>query len=95
MYNTSSSVGCFFNAYTNFDWLKATNLFFEGKNSFVSLPTGYGKSIILQAIPVIVSALWKKACAIIIIIVFIVLHLKALMEDQVSYLNGAGLKAMA
>lgn len=94
MYNTSSSVGCFFNAYTNFDWLKAINLFFEGKDSFVSLPTGYGKSIILQAIPVIASALWKKACAIIIII-FIVSRSKALMEDQVSYLNGAGLKAMA
>lgn len=93
MYNTSSSVGCFFNAYTNFDCLKAINLFFEGKDSFVSLPTGYGKAIILQAIPVIASALWKKACAIIIII--FVSSLKALMEDQVSYLNGAGLKAMA
>jgi len=95
MYNTSSSVVCLFNAYTNFDWLKAINLFFEGKDSFVSLRTGYGKSAILLAIPVIASALWKKACAIIIIIIFIVSHLKALMEDQVSHLNGAGLKAMA
>jgi len=32
---------------------KATDTFFEGKDVFVSLPTGYGKSVIFQAIPVI------------------------------------------
>ena len=69
---------------------EAIDLFFEGKDVFVSLPTGYGKSIIFQAIPVIASALWKKPCTI-----FVVSPLKALMEDQVNYLNGLGLKAIA
>lgn len=69
---------------------EAIDLFFEGKDVFVSLPTGYGKSIIFQAIPVIASALWKKLCTI-----FVVSPLKALMEDQVNYLNGLGLKAIA
>ena len=69
---------------------KAIDLFFDGKDVFVSLPTGYGKSIIFQAIPVIASHLWKKPCTI-----FIVSPLKALMEDQVQYLNGLGLKAIA
>jgi len=31
---------------------KAIDTFFEGKDVFVSLPTGYGKSVIFQAIPV-------------------------------------------
>ena len=69
---------------------KAIDLFFDAKDVFVSLPTGYGKSIIFQSIPVIASSLWKKPCTI-----FIVSPLKALMEDQVNYLNGLGLKAVA
>ena len=32
---------------------KATEMFFEGNDVFVSLPTGYGKSLIYQAAPVI------------------------------------------
>lgn len=70
---------------------EAIDLFFEGKDVFVSLPTGYGKSIIFQAIPVIASALWKKPCTIFVV--------SPLMEDQVNYLNGLGpglgLKAIA
>ena len=69
---------------------KAIEMFFEGKDVFVSLPTGYGKSFIFQAIPVIASLLWKKPCT-----VFIVSPLKALMEDQVLYLNSLGFKAVA
>ena len=69
---------------------EAIDLFFDGKDVFVSLPTGYGKSIIFQSIPVIASHLWKKLCTI-----FIVSPLKALMQDQVHYLNGLGLKAIA
>lgn len=68
---------------------KAINMFFEGKDVFVSLPTGYGKSVIFQAIPVIASLLWKKPCT-----VFIVSPLKALMEDQVQYLKSLGFKAI-
>ena len=68
---------------------KAIDLFFDGKDVFVSLPTGYGKSIIFQSIPVIASRLWKKPCTI-----FIVSPLKALMQDQVKYLSGLGLKAI-
>lgn len=55
---------------------KAIEKFFDGKDVFVSLPTGYGKSIIFQSIPVIASHLWKKPCTI-----FIVSPLKALMQD--------------
>ena len=69
---------------------KAIDKFFEEKDVFVSLPTGYGKSFIFQAIPVIASLVWKKPYTI-----FIVSPLKALMEDQVQYLNGIGLKAVA
>ena len=32
---------------------KATEMFFEGNDVSVSLPTGYGKSLIYQAAPVI------------------------------------------
>ena len=46
---------------------KAIDLFFDGKDVFVSLPTGYGKSIIFQSIPVIASHLWKKPCNIFIV----------------------------
>ena len=60
--------------------------FFEEKDVFVSLPTGYGKSFIFQAIPVIASLVWKKPYTI-----FIVSPLEALMEDQVQYLNGLNL----
>ena len=35
------------------DQQKAKNMFFEGNDVSVSLPTGYGKSIIYQAAPVI------------------------------------------
>lgn len=69
---------------------KAIDTFFEGKDVFVSLPTGYGKSVIFQAIPVIASILSKKPCTI-----FVVSPLKALMDDQVQYLNSLGLKAIA
>ena len=47
------------------------------------------KSIIFQSIPVIALRLWKKPWTI-----FIPSPLKALMEDQVNYLNGLGLKAI-
>ena len=36
---------------------KAIYLYFDGKDVFVSLPTGYGKPIIFQLIPVIASHL--------------------------------------
>ena len=69
---------------------EAINAFFEGNDVFVSLPTGYGKSFIFQAIPVMASLLYDKPFT-----MFIVSPLKALMEDQVNYLNGLGLKAVA
>ena len=68
----------------------ANNCFFEGKDVSISLPTGYGKSVIFQAIPVIASLVWKKPCT-----MFIVSPLTALMEDQVQYLNSLQMKAIA
>jgi len=46
---------------------KAIDLFFDGKDVFISLPTGYGKSITFQSIPVIASLLWRKPCTIYIV----------------------------
>jgi len=69
---------------------KAIDTFFEDEDIVVALLTTYGKSVIFQAIPVIASILSKKPYTI-----FIVSPLKALMEDQVQYLNSLGLKAIA
>jgi len=62
---------------------KAIKAFFCGNDIFVSLPTGYGKSLIYQSIPIIASILTKKPST-----MFIISPLRALMQDQVQYLNG-------
>lgn len=64
---------------------KAITAFYDDNDVFVSLPTGYGKSFIYQSIPVVATLLSKKPYTI-----FIISPLKALMADQVKYLNGLG-----
>lgn len=62
------------------------DMFFEGNGVSISLPTGFGKSFIHYAAPVIDRlSSPKKPVAI-----FIVPPFKALMEDQAHYLNVLG-----
>ena len=74
--------------------LKILRSFFQGKNVYFSAPTGYGKSLIFQAIPLIADQLLDRSTATSIIIVISPLH--SLMFDQVKYLNDVvGINAAA
>ena len=59
---------------------KAIRAFFDGNDVFVSLPTGYGKSLIYQSIPVIATLLFKK-----LFTIFIISPLKALMDRKTRF----------
>ena len=63
-------------------------MFLEGIDVSISLPTGYGKSLIYQETPVIdrLSSLEETGT------ISIVPPVKALAEDQVHYLNVLGLR---
>ena len=63
-------------------------MFLEGIDVSISLPTGYGKSLIYQETPVIdrLSSLEETGT------ISIVPPVKALAEDQVHYLNVLGLQ---
>ena len=62
-------------------------MFFKGNNVSVWCPTGYGNFLIYQAVPVIkcLSFLEKN-----VHYIFIVAPVKALIEDQLDYLNAFG-----
>ena len=64
-----------------------------GRDVFVNLPTGFGKSLIYQLAPSIVEEMshldGKTGSAIILVISPLV----SLMEDQVQYLQQKGIKA--
>ena len=59
--------------------------FFAGNDLFFSGPTGFGKSIIYELIQIMVDTLNDRVAGSSIIIV--ISPLKALIEDQVTYLN--------
>ena len=62
----------------------------EGKDVFVALPTGYGKSVCYFALPLVfdrVRAVTNKS------IVLVVSSLVALMKDQVAHCSSRGLRA--
>lgn len=65
----------------------------EGKNVYASLPTGYGKSPIFFAAPVVFDEILKQPHGSSKILVISLL--KTLMEDQVAYLKSLGLSAIA
>ena len=67
--------------------------FFEGSSVFVNLPTGYGKSLIFQCLPIVADVLYFKPRGSHVLVV--ISPLRSLMEDQVSFLNNIGVPAIA
>ena len=73
---------------------EAIKAFLEGRDLFVNLPTGYGKSLIFQTIPIVADALKGNPRGMTSIIV-VISPLKSLMHDQVEYLCNLGIPAIA
>ena len=61
----------------------------ERKDVFVNLPTGFGKSLLYQALPFVFDLTSQESGHILVVISPLV----SLMEDQVSHLKELGLKA--
>ena len=66
--------------------------FVGGRDVFVSLPTGYGKSLCYMLLPLVFDNLRSEHChrKSIVVVVF---PLIALMEDQVASYSANGLKS--
>ena len=60
------------------------------KDVFVNLPTGYGKSLIYQALPTAFDALRSSSGHIVVV----VSPLVSLMDDQVKFLTSVGISAV-
>ena len=67
--------------------------FFQGRHVYFSAPTGYGKSLIYQSMPLIADHLLERPLFTSMILV--ISPLKALMYDQVKYLNSIRMSAVA
>ena len=67
--------------------------FFEEKNVFVNLPTGYGKSLIFQCLPIVSDIVNEKPRASSLMLV--ISPLTALMKDQTDRLNNLGIPAIS
>ena len=72
--------------------VKALCTFVEGRDVFVSLPTGFGKSLCYVLLPLVFDCLLRQDSDGKAIIV-VVSPLIALMEDQVSSYSAKGIKA--
>ena len=72
---------------------KCLEAIFEGKDVYASLPTGYGKSLIIFAAPIVADELLFRPRGSSKIIV--ISPPKTLMEDQVAFLSSYGLSAIA
>ena len=68
---------------------KCYNAFISGRDVFVALPTGYGKSLIYACLPRVFDLLLNKEGS----IVLVVCPLIALTEDQVTSFRKLGLSA--
>ena len=71
---------------------EAIESFVSGKDVFVALPTGYGKSLCYQILPVLFDALRGHSTQTSIIVV--VTPLTSIMKDQVSSLEDKQLSAV-
>lgn len=67
--------------------------FFSKQDVFVNLPTSYGKSLIYQATPIMADVLLRRSKG--TSIVLVISPLKALMEDQVDYLDSLSISAIS
>ena len=67
--------------------------FMEKGNLFVNLPTGFGKSLNFQCIPIVADILNSRPRGSNVLVV--ISPLKALMDDQVQYLGTVGIPAIA
>ena len=72
---------------------KALRSFIKGEDLYFSAPTGYGKSFIFQALPLIVDHLLELAIC--TSTVLVISPLQSLMFDQVTKLNKIGITAAA
>ena len=64
----------------------------DGKDVYASLPTGYGKSLIFYAFPIVMDVVLNRPQGSSKVI--IISPLKTLMEDQANYLKTLGLSAV-
>ena len=72
---------------------EALRFVFESKsNVFVNLPTGYGKSVVFQALPIVYSCVEPTREKNIVLVVSPLINL---MKDQVSRLNSRGISAIS
>ena len=67
--------------------------FFRGQNVYFSAPTGYGKSLIFQSIPIVADYL--LSVDLFTSNILVISPLKSLMLDQINYLQSIGLNAVA
>lgn len=71
----------------------AIKAFFQNRNVFVNLPTGFGKSLIFQCLTIVGDVLHKKPRGSSVIVV--ISPLRSLMNDQVEYLQSVGVPAIS
>ena len=74
---------------------KAIAAFVLGKDVFLNLPTGYGKSAVFQMVPLVhaeMAAMGKTEFSLEPIVI-VISPLISLMDDQRNFLNGIGVKA--
>ena len=62
------------------------------KDVFVNLPTGFGKSLIYQALPIVFSSMQSNCEKNIVVVISL---LTSLMKDQVSRLTSLGISAIS
>ena len=72
---------------------KSIRAFMEKGDVFVNLPTGYGKSLIFQCLPIVADVLNSKSRGSSLMVV--ISPLKSLMKDQVNFLGTIGIPAIA
>ena len=73
------------------DQIAALKLFISGKDLYFSAPTGYGKSLIFQCLPLIVDLLKDQAIG--TSTVLVIEPLVSLMADQVSKMKNTAVSA--
>ena len=73
--------------------LAAIRAVYDGKDVFVWLPTGFGKSLCYEMLPFVMDYKLSRACAENYSVVLVVSPLVALMVDQVLSLRRRGIRA--